>query len=155
MSRISTVVLLSCVSFFACDKRDGSADKQADEQEKAAKPEAPAKKADKPLPVDPVSKIESLAVIPLELPPTIGAACHEMVEQLDLINQAKLSGDDLTKWNTGGKEGVLTPAKTMCVQRGSIPEAACAAAAMKAGGVEIEPYIGELMAACAKRASGQ
>ncbi len=94
-------------------------------------------------------------MIPTELPPTIEAACDAMAEQLDLLNQAKLSGDDLTKWNTGGKEGVLTPAKQMCIQRGNIAEAACAAAGMKAGGVEIEPLIGDLMAACATKAAAQ
>jgi hypothetical protein len=153
MSRISLVPLCLCLAL-ACDSADKST-KKTDEAKAPAKQEAPPKE-DKPPPPDPekelAAKIEALAVVPSELPATVEAACDAMAEQLDLLNQAKLTGDDLTKWNTGGKEGVLTPAKAMCVKRGSIPEAACAAAGMKAGGVEIEPHIGELMAACAKKA---
>jgi hypothetical protein len=153
MPRVSLALLALCLSL-ACDSGDESASKKAE----AAAPakEAPAKQADKPPPPDPAAelaaKIDALAVVPAELPETVEAACDAMAEQLDLLNQAKLAGDDLTKWNTGGNEGVLSPAKAMCVKRGSIPEAACAAAGMKAGGVEIEPHIGELMAACAKKA---
>jgi hypothetical protein len=154
MSRLPTLILISCFSLAACDKKDDAASKQADKQGKALEQDDKPAKPPEPPPPDPASKIDSLAVIPAELPATIEAACDAMAEQLDLINQAKLTGDDLTKWNTGGKEGVLTPAKTMCIQRGSIPEAACAAAGMKSGGVEIEPLIGDLMAACAKKAAG-
>jgi hypothetical protein len=158
MPRSAPSLLASCLllSFvLACDKGDASSTKKADAPA-AKQADAPAKQDDKPPPPDPAAelaaKIDALALIPAELPATIEAACDAMAEQLDLLNQAKLTGDDLTKWNTGGKEGVLTPAKGMCVQRGSIPEAACAAAGMKAGGVEIEPHIGDLMAACAKKA---
>lgn len=152
MRRISLSLLASCFLLLACEKGDASTKKA--EQPAPEKKDEP-KKDDKPPPPDPAAelaaKIDALAVVPAELPATVEAACDAMAEQLDLLNQAKLTGDDLTKWNTGGKEGVLTPAKTMCVQRGSIPEAACAAAGMKAGGVEIEPHIGDLMAACAKK----
>jgi hypothetical protein len=155
MPRIALALALFvlCLSL-ACDAGEAPASKKAEAP--PAKQEPPAKKTDAPPPPDPAAelaaKIDALAVIPTELPKTVEAACDAMAEQLDLLNQAKLGGDDLTKWNTGGKEGVLTPAKAMCVKRGSIPEAACAAAAMKAGGVEIEPHIGDLMAACAKKA---
>ncbi len=154
MRRIALVPLALCL-VLACDAADKSASKK-DEAAKPAKQDAPAKQNDEPPRPDPAAelaaKIEALAVIPAELPKTVELACDAMAEQLDRLNQAKLTGDDLTKWNTGGKEGVLTPAKAMCVKRGSIPEAACAAAGMKAGGVEIEPHIGDLMAACAKKA---
>ena len=155
MRRIALSLLASCFFLLACDKGDPASTKNSDEP--AAKQDAPAKKDDKPPPPDPAAelaaKIDALAVVPTELPATVEAACDAMAEQLDLINRAKLTGDDLTKWNTGGKEGVLTPAKQMCVQRGSIPEAACAAAGMKAGGVEIEPHIGDLMSACAQKSA--
>jgi hypothetical protein len=157
MRRIALSLLASCLLLvLACDKGDAATSKKADQP--AAKQDTPAKQEDKPPPPDPAAelaaKIDAIAVIPAELPATVEAACDAMAEQLDLINQAKLTGDALTKWTTGGKEGVLTPAKQMCVQRGSIPEAACAAAGMKAGGVAIEPHIGDLMAACAKKAGG-
>ena len=153
-TRILLAPIVLCFSL-ACDTGDASATKKAE----TAPAKQPVKRNDEPPPPDPAAvlaaRIDALAVIPAELPATVEAACDAMAEQLDLLNQAKLVGDDLTKWNTGGKEGVLTPAKTMCVQRGSIPGAACATAGMKAGGVEIEPHIGDLMAACTKKAGTQ
>jgi hypothetical protein len=156
MRSLPMILVLSSL-VLACDAKDEPAADAKNEPaaEASKKADEPAKPAEPP-PPDPAAelaaKIDALAVIPAELPKDVAAACDEMVAQLDQINQAKLSGDDLTKWNTGGKEGVLAPAKAMCVKRGSIAEAACAAQGMKAGGVEIEPHIGELMQACAKKA---
>ena len=162
--RIFTVMLAGFV-LVACDsgtsdkaaadaKAKAAADKKAQDEAAAkrkAEREAEAKKAEEEAAAD-KAKIDALAVIPEALPKKLDKACEQMLEAYDGFMRKVLTGDMLTKWETGGNEMQLAVFRKECLKR-DIPTAACQAHALSNAGPELEKQLPDIMKACADKAA--
>lgn len=122
----------------AADEAAARERKEAREAEEKAQEQAEqAKKA----------ALEELVALPESVPKTLDVACAQMVEAYDKYMRTVLTGDQLTKWETGGNEMQTTVFKRACLK--DTPEiAACQAHAFSKATPEMRDRIPDFMRLC-------
>lgn len=113
------------------------------EREAKAKEEEEKKKAHE-------KKIDDLAQLPETLPKKLPKACDAMTKAYDAYMQKVLTGDDLTKWATGGKEMQVALFRKECL-KGNVEIAACQTNALSTAEPEMKPHLSEFMTKCREK----
>jgi hypothetical protein len=135
------------------------AEKQADEKragdEEAAQRKA-AREAEKRAEEEAArvlaARIEELTVLPPDMPKKLALdkACAGMLAAYDGFMLRVLTGDQKTKWETGGNEMQLAVFRKECLKR-TAETAACQAHALSQAPPELEPQLSDLMRRCAEK----
>ena len=99
------------------------------------------------------AQIDALAVLPEQVPATLDKACGAMTKAYDAYMQKVLTGDMLTKWQTGGNEMQISIFDREC-KKGTREIAACQANALAAMPVELEKELSTVMKRCAEKFAG-
>jgi membrane protein involved in colicin uptake len=157
----SALLVISCFSLIVCnsapegpspEQKAAAEEKKAEEAALAArKAEREAeKKAEQEAESARMEAIEKLAVLPPEFPKKLDAACGEMLEAYDQFMRKVLTGDQKTKWETGGNEMQLAVFKKGCLER-NVETAACQANALSNAPPEMETQLGDIMTRCAQK----
>lgn len=152
---------LVCLGFLACNSapQGPTPEQKAAAEEKKAEEEALAKrkaereaekKAEEEAEKARLAAIDALAVLPAEYPKKLDRACGEMLEAYDQFMRKVLTGDQKTKWETGGNEMQLAVFRKGCLER-NVETAACQANALRNATPEQEQDLGDIMTRCAEK----
>lgn len=94
--------------------------------------------------------IDALAVLPEDVPKSLPRACKQMSTAYDAYMRKVLTGDMLTKWETGGNADQITIFERECKKR--TPKiAACQTAALQRMSPELEKELPAVMKRCAEK----
>jgi predicted small lipoprotein YifL len=95
-------------------------------------------------------KMDDLAQLPEKLPKKLKKACEQMVKAYDGYMQKVLTGDDLTKWTTGGNVMQVALFRKECL-KGNVEIAACQTNALSTAPPEMKPHLSDFMTKCRKK----
>ena len=128
-------------------KADAVAARKAEREAKAAAAEAEKKAMD--------VHIDALAVVPegTKLPKKPDQACKQMLDAYDAYMRKVLTGDMLTKWETGGNEMQLKVFGDAC-KKSTIEVAVCQANALTKMKPELEKELATVMTRCKEKYGG-